>query len=49
MTWISKLFEGPNTPSEKLIDYKAVQVASGYHEIFREVLILSKGKDLKVI
>ena len=37
LTWLSKLFEGSNTPSEKLIDYEVVQVASGYHEIFKEV------------
>ena len=46
VTWISKLFEGSNTPSEKLIDYEAVQVASGYHEIFRKVFLPTEGKHL---
>ena len=43
LTWISELFESPNTPSEKLIDYRAVQVASGYHEIFQEMYLPAKG------
>ena len=46
VTWISKLFEGPNTPSEKLIDYEAVQVANGYHEIFCKIFLPSEGNDL---
>ena len=44
LTLISNLLEGPGTPSEKLIDYEVVQVASGYHEIFKEVCLPPKGK-----
>ena len=43
LTWITELFEGPNTPSEKLIDYEAVKVADGYHEIFKELFLSLKG------
>ena len=49
VTWISKLFEGSNTPSEKLIEYEAVQVVSGYHEILRSVIFPVKGNDLILI
>ena len=47
LTWISKLFEGPNTPSGKLIDYEAVQVASGYHDIFKGVCLPLEGRNSK--
>ena len=43
LTWMSELFEGSNTPSDKLIAYEAVQVANGYHEIFEELFLPSKG------
>ena len=43
LTWMSELFEGSNTPSEKLIGYEAIQVANGYHEIFEEQFLPEKG------
>ena len=43
LTRMSELFEGSNTPSEKLIDYEAIQVASGYHELFVELFLPKKG------
>ena len=49
LTWITELFEGPNTPSEKLIDYEAVEVADGYHEIFKELFLPLKGSHILCI
>ena len=44
LSFIQSLFGSPNTPSEKLISYEAIQVANGYHEIFKEIFFPPKGK-----
>ena len=45
LSWISTFFGG-STTSAKLIQYEAVQVTHGFHDIFREVLISDNGKGL---
>ena len=44
LSWFQALFGGSNTPSSKLINYEVVQIAKGYHDIFKELFINGNGK-----
>jgi len=43
LSWVTSLFGSSNTLSAKLINYEVVQVANGYHDIFKELFVVENG------
>ena len=43
LSWFTSLFGGSNTLSAKLINYEVVQMANGYHDIFKELFVSRNG------